>query len=233
MKIAISQPTYLPWQGYFALIDYVDEFIFLENVQFNKRSWQQRNRIINQDEEIFLTMPVKSKGKFYQKISDVEISEFDIYKKKHISIIKSSYSKCEYFKKYFFEIENIFSKDYIKLSELNKDLIKHICKILKIETNFSSDKFFSLKTHKTDYLKDICIKKNCTNYISTLGSKKYLGESLFFNNTNIKIDYYDFKDSKYVQQSENFIPRLSIIDALFSLGPNTLEYLRKNFILCK
>ena len=53
MKIAISQPTYLPWQGYFALIDYVDEFIFLENIQFNKRSWQQRNKIINNGKEIF------------------------------------------------------------------------------------------------------------------------------------------------------------------------------------
>ena len=77
MKIAISQPTYLPWQGYFALIDYVDEFVFLENIQFNKRSWQQRNKIVSNEKEIFLTIPVKTKGKFSQNIFEVEIDDFE------------------------------------------------------------------------------------------------------------------------------------------------------------
>ena len=69
MKIAISQPTYLPWQGYFALIEYVDEFIFLENIQFNKRSWQQRNKILNNREEVLLTIPVKTKPFAMDKIN--------------------------------------------------------------------------------------------------------------------------------------------------------------------
>ena len=90
MKIAISQPTYLPWQGYFALIDYVDEFIFLENIQFNKRSWQQRNKIINNGKEIFLTVPVKSKGRFNQNIIDVELDNFNKFKTKTDII----YKKC-------------------------------------------------------------------------------------------------------------------------------------------
>lgn len=233
MKIAISQPTYLPWQGYFALIDYVDEFIFLENIQFNKRSWQQRNKIIVNDKEIFLTMPVKTKGKFTQNICDVKIDNFEKNSNKHIILIKNAYSKSKYFNKYFDGFQKIFSNNYISLAELNKDLIIHICKILNIQTTFSVDTSLNLNSKKTDYLKDICLIKNCNNYISTLGSKNYFGDLKHFQDTKIKIDYFDFKDIKYQQLSNIFVSRLSIIDLIFNLGPDTLNYLKKNFFICK
>ena len=233
MKIAISQPTYLPWQGYFALIEYVDEFVFLENIQFNKRSWQQRNKIINNDNEIFLTMPVKSKGKFTQNICDVEIDNFNKNKMKHIMSIKNAYFKCRYFDEYFDGFLKIFSKNYTKLSELNKDLIIHICFILGIKTTISNDKIFNLSSKKADYLRDICLIKKCNNYITTLGSQNYFGETQYFSETKIKIDYFDFQDNEYLQNSKNFIPRLSIIDLLFNLGPDTLKYLKNNFFICK
>ena len=233
MKIAISQPTYLPWQGYFALIDYVDEFVFLENIQFNKRSWQQRNKIVSNEKEIFLTIPVKTKGKFSQIISEVEIDNFEKNKIKHIISIKNAYSKCKYFDQYFDSLEKILMKDHTKLSELNKELIVHICKILDIKTVLSNDRTFNLSSKKTDYLKDICVMKKCDHYISTLGSKIYFREIKHFSNTKIKIDYFDFKDIKYPQNSKNFISRLSIIDLLFNLGQDTLKYLRNNFFICK
>lgn len=232
MKIAISQPTYLPWQGYFALIDYVDEFIFLENIQFTKRSWQQRNKIIYNDKENYLTIPVKTKGKYNQKIYEVEINDFNKTKKKHLASIKNAYSKCDYFKSYFYEFETIFSKNHLKLSDLNKNLIKHFCKVLKINTTFSDDKVFSFSSKRFNYLKDICIEKNCDNYISTVGSKIYIGDLNYFPNTNIKIDYYDFKDNPYTQRNKKFIPRLSILDLIFNLGPKSLKYLRDNFVIC-
>ncbi len=233
MKISISQPTFFPWQGYFALIDYVDEFIFLENIQFNKRSWQQRNKILINEKEIFLTMPVKSKGKFKQKICDVEIDNFKKNKTKHISLIKNAYSKSKYFDKYFESIENIFNKNYTKLAELNKDLITYFCEALNIKTTLSTDKIYNLSSKKNDYLKDICLIKNCTNYISTQGAKDYFQEIEYFPNTNIKIEYFDFQDNEYSQKSKKFISRLSIMDLIFNLGPDSLNYLRSNFYICK
>ena len=80
---------------------------------------------------------------------------------------------------------------------------------------------------------NICVMKKCDHYISTLGSKIYFREIKHFSNTKIKIDYFDFKDNKYSQNSKNFISRLSIIDLLFNLGPGTLEYLKNNFFICK
>tara|TARA_B100000787_G_scaffold167446_1_gene154237 strand:+ start:145 stop:858 length:714 start_codon:yes stop_codon:yes gene_type:complete len=233
MKIAISQPTYFPWQGYFALIDYVDEFVFLENIQFNKRSWQQRNRIMNNQKEIFLTMPVKTKGRFTQNICEVEIDNLEQNKKKNISLIKNAYLKCKYFDCYFEDFKKILSKNHIKLADLNKELIMHICKILNINTIITNDKNFQLSSKRDEYLKDICLMKNCNNYISTIGSKEYFGEAQYFPNTKIKIDYFDFKNSIYPQNSKKFISHLSIIDLLFNLGPDTLKYLRDNFFICK
>ena len=232
MKIAISQPTYLPWQGYFALIDYVDEFVFLENIQFNKRSWQQKNKINSNGKELILTIPVKTKSKFYQKICDVEIADFNKIKKKHILSIKNAYSKSKYFNQYIDGFEKIYDTDYLKLSELNKDIIKYICKTLKIKTKISSDQTYSFTTKKIEYLKDVCKIKNSENYISTLGSKDYFGNIIYFPDTKIKIDYYDFKDKSYNINSEIFISKLSIIDLLFNLGPNSLKYLRNNFFIC-
>ena len=232
MKIAISQPTYLPWQGYFGLIDFVDEFVFLENVQFVKRSWQQRNKIRDKNKEIILSIPVESKNKYYQKIYEVKLYEFEKSRKKHIQIIKSSYSKSKYFKIYFPNYEKIMNKNYSKLSDLNKSLIIHFCKELKIKTKITTDTSYNFKSKNIDYLKDICLKKRGLEYISTLGSKNYLGDLDFFPNTEIKIRFFNFKDVEYIQSNDDFLPKLSILDLLFNLGPNSLNYLRKNFYIC-
>ena len=96
MIIGISQPTFLPWSGYFGLIDYVNQFIFLDDVQFDKRSWQQRNYIYLDNKNYLLTLPVISKGKFYQKIKDVKINRNEdkkkFYKKSIVPIVKKNIS---------------------------------------------------------------------------------------------------------------------------------------------
>ena len=83
-KIAIMQPTFLPWLGYFSLIKKVDKFIFLDSVQFNKRSWQQRNKIKNNTKSMYLTVPVLSKNKFDQKISETKIDRNSKYIENHL-----------------------------------------------------------------------------------------------------------------------------------------------------
>ena len=232
MKLAISQPTYLPWHGYFGLIDFVDEFVFLENVQFSKRSWQQRNKIRDNKGEFYLTLPVQTKNKYCQKIYEVELDNFYEIKKKHLETIRTNYSNSKYFELYFPSIEEIMKHDFQKLSDLNKKLILYFCKELKITTKISTDKIYSFQTKNIGYLNDICIAKNCSTYISTEGSKKYFKDINNFPNADIKIKYFKFNDTKYLQCYENFIPRLSIIDLLFNIGPESINYIRKNFFIC-
>ena len=93
MRVAIMQPTYLPWIGYFGLINSVDLFVFLNSVQFDKRSWQQRNKIKSPKGSLYLTVPVLSKGFSKQIIKDVKIEQNQEFYKKHINSIKHNYNK--------------------------------------------------------------------------------------------------------------------------------------------
>ena len=108
MRVAIMQPSFIPWLGYFALIKSVDKFVFLDDVQFDKRSWQQRNYIFNNNSPFLLTVPVFSKGKMSQKINETVIDESSKYKNKHLKSIVQAYSKAP-FKK---QVEELLRSSY-------------------------------------------------------------------------------------------------------------------------
>ena len=230
MKIAISQPTFLPWQGYFALIDYVDEFIFLDNVQFVKRSWMQRNKIKSNNKELLITVSVETKGKRFQSIKEVKINNRHYDCNKILKTLYNNYSKSRYFQEYFEEIEIVFLKNKDCLYSLNTNLIKTISKQIGIKTNFlSGANLISKNFDKVELLSQICKLRKAKYYISTLGSKVYLGSIKKFPDNSININYFDYNHRKYNQIGNNFISFLSIIDLLFNEGPNTIKILRENF----
>src|SRR5690242_14000816 len=131
MKIAISQPTYLPWLGYFDLIDQVDLFVFLDNVQFEKQSWQQRNRIKTPTGLQWLTVPVAFRGKFGQLIKEVEIRDPE-FCKNHLRAIELNYRRTPFFDSYFPELKEHFASITSRslLADLNIRLIEWIVNIL-------------------------------------------------------------------------------------------------------
>jgi hypothetical protein len=231
MKIAISQPTFFPWLGYFALIDYVDEFIFLDTVQFDKRSWQQRNYIKLNENKHLITIPVISKNKFNQKINEVKIDYSNFQMSKFLKTIESAYKKSYYFDLYFDVFKEILNKEYIFLSQLNLDIILTICKLLKIKNKFSEASSFHLDsyTKKIHLLDSICKQKKTLKYISTLGSLEYLGELKILPESKASINYFYYKISNYKQLGDKFISNLSIIDLLFNEGPGSTQFLRNNF----
>jgi hypothetical protein len=231
MKIAISQPTFLPWQGYFALIDYVDEFIFLDNVQFDKRSWQQRNYIKLDDKKRIFTIPVISKNKSDQKINEVKIDYKNFKVEKFLMLIKYSYKKSSYFELYYEKIQKILNKNSLYLSKINQDLIIDICSMLNIKTKFYNASSMQLNNElkKTYLLREICKKKKCTQYISSYGATSYMGDMSKFPETNIKINYFEYENRKYNQIGDKFISNLTILDLIFNEGPHSLEIIRDNF----
>jgi len=230
MKIAISQPTFLPWQGYFALINYVDEFIFLDNVQFEKRGWQQRNKIKYMGGEMLLTVPVITKNKYNQKINEVLIDQNSNYIDKHLKTIKLAYSKSKYFELYFPKISKIYNQNFEKLIDLNKNLIDLFLIEFNIVTKISYSSDLKLLENKHFLIDKICKIKGCETYISTKGSKNYLN---LINNEDIKykIKYFDFKHEPYEQTTGNFIKFLSIMDLLFNKGIDSKSYLENNFYI--
>lgn len=225
MKVAISQPTFLPWPGYFFLINEVDEFVFLDNVQFNKRSWQQRNYLSNDGQKILISVPVKSKGKYDQLIKDVKIDDENFNIKKLLNKIMYLYKNHPFFDNFYSDLEKIFNKKHSMLRELNIDLIKYICKVLNINTNLSlsSDLVVDGNLKKIELLKQICIQKKASKYISTYGSKVYLGDIKKFSNTKIDISYF------YSKEEDSNI-KLSILDFLFKNGTECFQSLKDKFV---
>ena len=98
--IFITQPTYMPWIGYFSFLLKSKKIIFLDDVQFSRRSWQQRNKIKHINEELLLTVPVISKGKKNQNINEVRINNKTNFVEKHLKSISLSYKKCKYFSRF-------------------------------------------------------------------------------------------------------------------------------------
>ena len=229
MRIAIMQPTYLPWMGYFAMIDQVDIFIIFESVQFSKRSWQQRNQINTANGPVWLTVPVLSKGKRGQLINEVEIDTTSNFHKSHISSIVNHYRKSPYFLEYSGELFSILEKGHLNLSELTAELITLLCRVLGITTTIKYSSKMENKGTKADLLAMLCQQLDVTEYVSALGSREYLEESGIFNKLGIPIKYNEYDHPEYLQTFGEFVPYMSIIDLLFNEGPDSLSVIRQGY----
>ena len=228
--IVITQPTYLPWSGYFDLIDRSEVVVFLDDVQFHRRSWQQKNKIILNDDYKDLTIPVKKKGLRHQKIKDTQVFSGE-FLDHHIKVIYSAYCNTKYFKNYFPVIENLYKgfKKKKLLSEINIILIKKICSIIGIKANFEVSSSMAVNYKGSKKLAMICKKLNKFNYLTNEGSMVYLKlpvENKFFLDEKINIYVQNYKCVKYSQNSTKFLEKASILDLLFNEGDNSLKIIR-------
>jgi len=133
MILVGHQPEYLPYIGFFNKIMLADKFILVDHIQFNKKNWQNRNKIRTRDGWIWLTVPVLSKSKFNQNINEVKINNSIDWKKKHWKSICLNYNKASYFKKYSDFFETVYSLRYEKLINLNESIIRYLLHELDID----------------------------------------------------------------------------------------------------
>lgn len=229
--IAISQPTYLPWIGYFNLILNSTQFVFLDDVQFDKRSWQQRNKIKTNLGEQIISVPVKSKGKNGQLIKDVEISDRDFFKK-HLKTFQINYSKAKYFKKifpYFESVERQIHKE-LYLSNINIILINLILEILNVKKKIILSSQLNCIGKKTSKLINICNFLNNKNYLINPGAQNYIKKDIgLFEENNMTVNLLDYKNFEYQQCHKGFLSHLSIVDLLFNEGQNSNKILSNSF----
>lgn len=225
--IAIMQPTYLPWIGYFGLIDIVDDFVILDSVQFEKHSWQQRNRIKTTNGVQWLTVPAISKGRRHQLIKDVQIDPGRKFVEKHTLSIVQNYSKAPYFDDYAPNLLSIIAKSHSLLSALTIELIKWARDQLGIVTPLTLASELNCTGTKDQLLVNICKKTNAQIYISPIGSKQYLENSTPFQSQKKEIRYFNFCHPAYAQLHGEFIPFLSVIDLMFNAGGEGIQIIRR------
>jgi hypothetical protein len=182
MILAVHQPQYIPWLGYFEKIEKSELFLFLDDVQFKKREYQNRNRIKTPNGELWLTVPVISKNHFFQKISEVQINTTEDWQKQHFKSLEHNYSKAKYFTEHKAFFEEIYSKKYDLLIDVSMDIINYVLKYLEINTKCELSSKYKVLTQSTQRIIDLAKATNSTVYLSGSGGKDYMDESLFSSN---------------------------------------------------
>lgn len=227
MKIAISQPTYLPWCGYFDLIDQVDRFVILDSVQFEKQSWQHRNRIKTSTGLQWLTVPVCFRGHFGQLIREVEIREPG-FAHKHLRSLEVNYHRARYFDFYFPELAGLLiSHAKSRLVDLTIPLLEWFCSKLQIKACFVRSSMMAAKGKRTELLANICVELGATEYLSPVSSAEYLLDEIdVLTGRDIEVTFHHYEHPEYQQLFVPFVPYASVLDLLFNEGPRAREIIR-------
>jgi hypothetical protein len=223
-RVAIIQSSYIPWKGYFDIIHDVDEFIFLDDVQYTVRDWRTRNRIKTAHGSIWLTVPAGSSRN--RLLCDVAI-ENNGWQKKHWKAICHNYSRAPYFRDYeqFFE-ELYLSRDWSNLSEMNQYMIRRIAsQLLGIKTAFTDSRSYAAQGAKLDRILDLIRLSGGTSYLSGPTAAGYL-DATKFEALGIPLrlkDYSDYPD--YPQLYPPFEHGVSVLDLIFNVGPQAPDFI--------
>lgn len=225
-KIAILQSNYIPWKGYFDLINMVDEFVLYDDMQYTRRDWRNRNKVYTNQGLKWLTIPVEAKGKFHQKINETLVSNNE-YSVKHWQTITQNYSKASYFNEYKDIFENFYLNNNEQyLSQINFQLIKIINQILGIETVIKWSSDFDLVEGQTEKLLGICKQAGADTYLSGPAAQGYFDEQLA-DQEGIQVEWMDYSGyPEYNQLHEPFEHGVTILDLIFNEGPNATKYMK-------
>ena len=225
MKLAISQPTYLPWMGYFDLIDQVDKFILLDDAQFGKQSWDQRNRIKSPTALQWLTVPVITHGRLGQRLCDVEISD-PLFWEKQLRALEVSYGKAQYFDVYFPRVKELHHEAGSKLVDLNLELIKWIARDLGITTRMFRSSSLQVEGKRSERLVAMCKVMGASDYVSPRTALYLLEDLPIFTKGRIKVWFHNYTHPEYRQRFPPFCAYASVLDLMFNEGPRSLEIIR-------
>ncbi|HVM70408.1 MAG TPA: WbqC family protein [Anaerolineales bacterium] len=226
-RIAILQSNYIPWKGYFDLIDSVDEFILYDTAQFTKNDWRNRNKIKTPKGIMWLTIPIRHN--FGQTIQETLVSD-PAWSSKHWSSLLQNYSKTFHFKDYAALFERIYheiaSEQYLSL--INYKFICEICAILDIKTPITWSRDYRLVDGKTERLVHLCQQAGANEYLSGPAAKDYIQRELF-TKAGIKLTYMDYSGyPEYLQLYPPFEHKVSILDLIFNEGANARKYFKSN-----
>jgi hypothetical protein len=229
VKIAISQPGYLPWTGFFDLIDQVDQFVLLDDAQFVKQSWHQRNRIKSSTGTglQWLTVPVVFRGCPRQPLCEVKIRE-PRFRQKHLRSVEVNYGRARYFKHYFPRFREILEKygPGERLIDLNLALVQWLAVELSIKTPMVRSSTLHLEGHRSGHLVATCERLGATDYLSPRSATYLLNDLSMFAEEGIAVYFHNYSCPEYEQRFPPFLPYASAVDLLFNKGPESGDIMR-------
>jgi hypothetical protein len=226
-RVAIVQSNYIPWKGYFDLINRVDEFILYDEVQFTRRDWRNRNRIKTPHGVQWLTIPVESKGRYRQRIRDTVVCD-NHWRREHWATLRHCYSRSPWFGQLAGPVEQLLlGSESRYLSEINHSWLCALCDILGIRTRLSwSEAYRSAADDPTGRLLEICAEAGAVEYLSGPAAKAYLKEDTF-SRAGVRVTWMDYSGyPEYPQLYPPFDHYVSVLDLLFMTGCEAPAYLK-------
>ena len=224
-RVAIIQPNYLPWRGYFDIIQAVDVFIFLDDVQYTVRDWRNRNRIKKADgTSSWLSVPIL--GGRDQRILDVKVDNGQDWPRKHLASLRHSYGCCPHFEPYFSQLSELLLSRQSRLAELDITLTVALCGWLGLDRcRFVRASELHAGGVKDDRLIQLVQGVGGAAYLSGPAAKEYIRPERFAE-AGIALSYHDYSGyPAYPQISMPFDPHVTVLDLLFAVGPEAPEYI--------
>ena len=232
MKLAIMQPYFFPYLGYFSLIDSVDTFVVYDDVNFIRRGWVNRNNFLGKQGVYRYTLPVK-KASQYEKISNLSIRDFQSQKKRLLTSMEHSYKKAPYYERVSALLNLIYSTNDDNLSNFLTRSLQHIIDYLGISATLlrSSELDIAKNTVSQARIIEMCKELQASTYINAQGGAE-LYDSTSFSSENINLEFIYFEGSEYKQHTENsFVSNLSVIDGMMFNSPSELLSIIKRYSL--
>jgi WbqC-like protein family len=225
--VAIVQSCYIPWKGYFDLINFADEFIFFDDRQYTKRDWRNRNRIKTPTGTRWLSIPVQVKGRYLQRIDETLVDGVD-WRRKHWETIRHQYMTVPYFGEFADRVQELYLGDIEepRLSAVNRAFIELICEFLGIKTTLSWSTDYEPVGERTERLVSLCLQSEATTYLSGPSARAYLDEGRF-RAEGIEVSYMSYDGyPEYEQPYPPFDHAVSILDLLFCTGARAPSYMK-------
>lgn len=218
MRCVIMQPTYMPWAGYLNLIASADVFVFLDDVQFEKQSWQNRNRVLVQGKTHWLTVPVRRQH-LADRIDSITVDDALPWRRKHLELLRTSYARHSYPEDMLALATAIVDPHRTHLSDINMASIRSIAAALGLQPRFLQSSTLGIEGPRSRRLVDICLHLDCDQYLSPNGARDYLVEDGAFDTGEVQLAFQQFEAKPYPQKgSPTFVSHLSVLDVIANLG---------------
>ena len=223
----ILQPCFFPWRGQFDLISRADVTVFLDNVQYVRRSWYNRNRIMTRTKPEWLTVPVKSKGRYRTQICDIRIDDSTNWKTKILAKLTHAYRSCPHFDDTFAAVEDIILRDWTHISDLSRASVEWAMNRLDRSCNFLLASELGVDSENpVERLVGICGEIGADRYLTGPAAKNYIVEEKHFRDGNIELEWMEYPEYPlYPQVHKCADTPLSILDLFFNVGEAAPAYI--------
>lgn len=226
MIAAIHQPEHLPWLGFFDKVSRAQTLVLLDHVQFRKSYFQNRNRIRSNTGSVWLTVPVLTHGRLGQPLNKVEINNAGAprWREKYWGTLRQQYQRAPHWARYAALFEELYTREWRRLAELNETIIRHLLDALAIEVEIVKSSCLGAPGHRSELVLELCRRVGAKVYVSGISGRDYL-DLPSFERAGIEVRFQDFRHPIYRQLHGPFLPGMSALDLLFNHGPDSRRIL--------